>query len=86
MDNCNVQQETQDKLQHYHRRVENIQRSVLVDVLLIVRVDVVRCWLCGVVHILQILISGPKRFLMQVDDTTVSVCSTKAEHFKAAQM
>ncbi len=28
MDNCNVQQETQDKLQHYHRRVENIQRSV----------------------------------------------------------
>ncbi len=43
MDNCNVQQETQDKLQHYHRRVENIQRSVLVDVLLTVCVDAVQC-------------------------------------------
>ncbi len=64
MDNCNVQQETQDKLQHYHRRVENIQRSVLVDVLLTVCVKDVQCWLCGVVHILQIWIPGPKRFLM----------------------
>jgi len=38
MDNWNVQQETQDELQHNHRRVENIQSSALVDVLLTVDV------------------------------------------------
>ncbi len=50
MDNCNVQQETQDKLQHYHRRVENIQRSVLVDILLTVCVKwcpVLAVWSCS---------------------------------------
>lgn len=87
MDNCNVQQETQDKLQTYHRRVENIQRSVIVYVLLTDVVRVVRfvcdAHICVVCNILKI--PGPNRFLTRVDATPLDVCSPKAELFKAAQ-
>lgn len=84
MDNCNVQQETQDKLQNYHRRVENIQRSVIFYVLLTVDVRVVCVvHICVVCNILKI--PGPNRFLTCVDTTPLNVCSPKAELFKAAR-
>lgn len=41
MDDRNVQQETKDKLHHHHGWEENVQRSVVVDILLTLDVRVI---------------------------------------------